>query len=228
MLIKIFSALLIGFALSASLKFTFLIDYERSNYISRLPVLMGLFVLPALILAVDYLLSKIWRATKNEIISAWLIITILITASLYLSYPRLDAYINSRGYSVSAADILAVRSIDKQTNKPYLVLANQQTSVASLKELGFNHYFETASGPIFFYPIPTGGQLYSYYLEMVNKNPDRKTMVAAMDLVGVNESYFVISKYWWLSSRLIAEAKINANSFWEVSNGDIYIFKFNR
>jgi len=226
--LKMFSALLFGFLISASLSFSFLIDYERNNYISRLPILMALFALPTFILTINYLVTKVWRATKIELTAAWLLIGLLITASLYLSYPRLDAYINSRGYSVSQADLLAVNSIAKQTAKPYIVLANQQTSVASLKELGFNHYFNTASGPIFFYPIPTGGQLYQYYLDMVNKNPEASTMASAMDLVGVNESYFVISKYWWLSDRLIAEAKLQADSFWQVSNGDIYIFKFSR
>jgi len=226
--IYMLSALLIGFVLSASLSFAFLIDYERNNYIARLPILMSLFALPAVILALDYLITKVWRTSKIEIISGWLIIIVLSGASLYLSYPRLDAYTNSRGYSVSNADLLAVKSIAAQTNKPYIVLANQQTSVASLKELGFNHYFKKGDELIFFYPIPTGGQLYQYYLDMVNKNSDRQTMVSAMNLVGVKESYFVISKYWWLSDRIIASAKLQADSYWSVSNNEIYIFKFTR
>lgn len=228
LLIKMMSALFIGFLLSASLKFNFLIDYERNNYISRLPILISLFAIPTIILATDFFISKIWRGTKTRLISSWLLITIMITGSLYLSYPRLDAYVNSRGYSVSNTDILAVTSIDKQSSRPYIVLANQQTSVASLKELGFNHYFETKNGPIFFYPIPTGGKLYQYYLEMVENKPNRETMNQAMDLVGVKESYFVISKYWWLSNRVIAEAKINADTYWAINGGDIYVFKFIR
>jgi len=227
LLIKIISALLVGFLLSASLSFTFLISYERDDYISRLPVLMGLFAMPALVIAVDYLITKVWRQSKTTIIGAWILFVILISASLYLSYPRLDAYVNSRGYSVSNADLLAVRSIAKQTNKPYIVLANQQTSVASLKELGFDHYFKVGSEQIFFYPIPTGGKLYQYYLDMVNNTPSRETMKKAMNLVGVKESYFVVSKYWWLSDRIIAQAKINADTYWEINGGDIYVFRFN-
>jgi hypothetical protein len=224
--IKIISALLVGFTLSASLSFAFLIDYERDNYISRLPILMGLFALPAVVLSLDYLITKIWRNSKIVALSAIILITILISVSLYLSYPRLDAYVNSRGYSVSEADLLAVRSIAKQTNKPYIVLANQQTSVASLKELGFDHYFKIGTEQIFFYPIPTGGKLYQYYLDMVNNAPNRSTIKKAMDLVGVKESYFVVSKYWWLSNRIIGEAKINADTYWEINDGDIYVFRF--
>jgi len=226
LIIKIASALLVGFLLSASLSFNFLIDYERNDYIFRLPILIGLFVLPAIVIVLNKLVTKFLNGSKMGLIGSWLFVTILITASLYLSYPRLDDYENAHGYSVSKTDILAVRSIAAQTNKPYIVLANQQTSVASLKELGFNHYLKVGSQQIFFYPIPTGGQLYQYYLEMVNKNPDRATMVKAMDLTGVKESYLVVSKYWQASSRIIAEAKLSANSYWEINNGDIYIFKF--
>lgn len=226
LIIKITSALLIGFLLSASLSFNFLIDYERNDYIFRLPILIGLFVLPAVAIALDKLVAKFLNSSKTSLIGGWLLLTVLITASLYLSYPRLDDYENAHGYSVSETDILAVRSIAAQTNKPYIVLANQQTSVASLKELGFNHYLKVGSQQIFFYPIPTGGQLYQYYLEMVNKNPDRITMIKAMDLTGVKESYLAVSKYWQSSSRIIAEAKLSADSYWQINNGDIYIFKF--
>jgi hypothetical protein len=48
-----------------------------------------------------------------------------------------------------------------------------------------------------------------------------------MNLVGVKESYFVVSKYWWLSDRIIAQAKINADTYWEINGGDIYVFRFN-
>ena len=69
-------------------------------------------------------------------------------------------------------------------------------------------------------------KLYQYYLEMVNENPSRVTMNKAMDLVGVKESYFIINKYWWFSNRIIAEAKINADTYWKVNDGEIYVFKF--
>lgn len=225
--IKTISSLMISLLLSASLSFTFLIDYERDNYLARLPIIMSLFSLPAIIITLKKLIKKIWQKEKAALLGAWIIGVLFITSSLYLSYPRLDAYVNSRGYSVSEADLKAVNSIAKQSNNKYLVLANQQTSVASLKELGFDNYFDTNKGKIFFYPIPTGGELYQYYLKMVNNNPDRQVMEEAMDLAGVKESYLVINKYWWLSNRLIAAAKIKADNYWTINDGEIYIFRFN-
>ncbi|MFZ2310513.1 MAG: hypothetical protein WAW11_03130 [Patescibacteria group bacterium] len=226
LLLKIMSALLVSFLLVSSLSFDFLISYERSDYPIRIMVVIALLAIPACLLAVDYINTKIGRADKTEIISAWLLISILIGCSLYLSYPRLDAYHNSKGYSVSASDVTAVKLIDNQATQKYIVLANQQTSVAALKELGFDNYLKTPAGEIFFYPIPTGGQLYQYYLDMVYKKPDQKIMRSAMNLAGVKESYFVINKYWTFSNRIIAEAKLQADTFWNINNGEIYIFKY--
>lgn len=224
--IKIISALIISFLLSASLSFSFLIDYERDNYIARLPIIMIIFSLPAIIISLTNLTEKILTGNKESKIGAWLIITLFVSSSFYLSYPRLDAYVNSRGYSVSEADLKAVNLIAEKSQGKYIVLANQQTSVASLKELGFNNYFDTPEGKVFFYPIPTGGKLYQYYLKMVNEEPSRETMKKAMDLVGVKESYFVVSKYWWLSNRIIAASKINADTYWTINDGEIYVFRF--
>lgn len=226
LLLKIMSALLVSFLLVSSLSFDFLISYERNDYPIRIMVVIGLLAIPACLLAIDYINTKVWRASKTEIISAWLLISILISCSLYLSYPRLDAYHNSKGYSVSASDIAAVKLIASQTTKKYIVLANQQTSVAALKELGFDNYLKTPTGEIFFYPIPTGGKLYQYYLDMVYKKPDQQIMQSAMKLAGVKESYFVINKYWTFSNRIIAEAKLQADTFWNINNGEIYIFKY--
>jgi hypothetical protein len=185
-----------------------------------------LLSLPSLLLAVDFLNTKLVKAGKIELISAWILISLIITCSLYLSYPRLDAYHNSRGFSVSASDLKAVNFIANQANDKYIVLANQQTSVAALAELGFDNYLPTPNGEMFIYPIPTGGQLYQYYLEMVNQKPDQKIMRNAMELAGVKESYFVINKYWNFSNRLIAEAKLQATKFWSIDNGNVYIFKY--
>lgn len=226
-LIKLISSLVLGFLLSASLNFSFLIDYEQNDYILRLIIIIIIFSLPAIIISTDYLIYLIKQQNLFIKVAALITISSLITASLYLSYPRLDAYTNSRGYSLSEADIQAVRSISANSKEPYIALANQQTSVAALKELGFKNYFTVGAEQIFFYPIPTGGKLYQYYLKMVNEKPDRATIKEAADLVGVKEAYFVINKYWNLSNKIVAEAKINADTYWTINNGDIYVFYFN-
>ncbi|MCG2695722.1 hypothetical protein L6248_02210 [Candidatus Parcubacteria bacterium] len=136
---------------------------------------------------------------------------ILISTSLYLSYPRFDHYFNSRCFSTSKNDIEAVNWIENNTESDYIVLANQQVSAAALREFGFKKYYSPPlidkerglGGEVFYYPVPTGGPLYQYYLDMVYEKPSRETMTKAMDLVGVSEGYFVLNKYWWAFDKII-------------------------
>jgi len=224
-LIFINAALVLAYLISSQIVFNDLINYEQANFSSRLLILIMIFFLPFIVSELQNLVTRIFAQNKlTKII--WLIIGLaLLMSSLYVSYPRFDKYFNSRGYSTSANDLAAVNLISATTSKPYLVLANQQVSVAALKELGFDHYFSTASGLLYFYPIPTGGQLYQYYLDMVYKNPSRETMAAARKLTGVKESYLIVNKYWFQSDRVINGAKLTANS-WETINNEVYIFKY--
>ena len=218
-------ALAVSYLISSQIIFTDLINYEQTNFASRLLVLISIFFLPFIILGLQNLINLILNTEKPTKI-IWLIFGLsLITISLYISYPRFDKYFNSRGYSTSANDLTAVNLIAQIATKPYLVLANQQASVAALKELGFDHYYKTPLGLVYFYPIPTGGPLYQYYLDMVYKSPSRETMAEARELVGVEESYLIINKYWHQSGRIINEAKIQADK-WQSVNDEVYIFKY--
>lgn len=220
-------SLIIAYILASQIRFHDLINYEQTNYAGRILVLVLVFCLPFIGAALSGLIRRIMVADKAST-ALWLIFGLAcLGASLYISYPRFDKYFNSRGYSVGQNDILAVRAIAAAASRPYVVLANQQVSVAALKELGFDHYYKTETGEIYFYPIPTGGPLYQYYLDMVYKSPDPKTMAKAMDLAGVNESYLVVNKYWHESAKIINAAKLTAND-WQAINDDVYIFSYYR
>lgn len=225
-LIFINSGLLVAYFLSAQIYFTGLIDYEQAAYAQRIPIIITIFFLPFLLIGLKRLITKIQNEEKLEQ-GLWLIFGLgLLVASLYLSYPRFDKYWNSRGYSTSASDLAAVKAIDHDARPDnYLVLANQQVSVAALAEFGFDHYYKTSAGPLYFYPIPTGGPLYQYYLDMVYKNPGRANLEGACALTGVKKIYLVINKYWYQSGRLINEAKLNADQWWTINN-EVYIFKY--
>ncbi len=224
-LIFINLALIIAFIISSQIVFTDLISYEQTNFAGRLLVLILIFCLPFISAGLQNFIDLILSQEK-PIKIVWLVFgTTLITTSLYVSYPRFDKYFNSRGYSTSKNDLAAVHLIDQEAAAPYIALANQQVSVAALKELGFDHYYDTPGGPLYFYPIPTGGQLYKYYLDMVYKNPSRETMAQARALTGVRESYLVVNKYWFESAKVISAAKLKADS-WQTVNNEVYIFKY--
>lgn len=234
-------ALGLSYVLTKILPFNFLIDYERSNFPDRVLLMATFFLLPFILTALYGLIDKILEQNKKIKISLLTFLIILITASLYLSYPRFDRYYNSHGYSVSQTDINAVEWINNNAESDYIVLANQQVSAAALREFGFKKYYlvnSNISSPyqgedkggveIFYYPIPTGGRLYQYYLDMVYEKPSRETILLAMDLAGVDEAYFVLNKYWWAFPKILAEAKLEADSFQEFDNNEIYVFRYNK
>lgn len=228
-LLSINISLVIAYILSSQINFNNIIAYEQNNFASRIITIIIIFSSPFLSLAIYYIIEKIDKLShlKTRLIFYTLII-FFITSSLYLAYPRFDKYHNSRGYSTSKYDLEAVRAIDKLASDKYLVLANQQVSAGALEVFGFTKYLDSPLGELYFYPIPTGGVLYNYYLDMVYKSPTRETMLAVMDLTKTNESYFVINKYWQDSSKIIKAAKLSADYWQALEDDNIFIFQYNK
>jgi len=224
-------ALIISYLLSSFIAFNDVIVYEQAGYAKRILVIIIIFNLPFILLGIKDLISTC--LTKNLFTQIFwaLFLTIILTASLYSSYPRLDKYTNSRGYSTGINDLRTVISVAENNKangtEPYIVLANQQVSAAALKTFGFNNYLNTNSKKIYFYPIPTGGGLYQYYLEAVYNHPNQKTLAEAMDFSSVKEAYLIVNKYWHRSAELINEAKTEANEFWSIEN-EVFIFRYER
>lgn len=226
-LLFIIASLGVAYFLVSQIHFSGLISYEQNDYAQRLLVVILIFSLPFFMEILNRLIKRIGGVDRTSQI-IWLIIGLFFLASsLYLSYPRYDRYFNSRGYNTSANDLEAVKLIAQETKEPYIVLANQQVSAGALKEFGFDHYYQSAQGPLYFYPIPTGGALYDYYLKMVYDSPERDTINQALGLAGVRTGYLVVNKYWYQSDRVIARAKLTADS-WHDVRGEVYIFKYSK
>lgn len=208
------------------INFKFLINYEQNNYTNRVLGIAYLFLMPFLLNFINNFWQKIQLKKIKTQYFVIIALSICLCASLYLTYPRNDNFSASHGYNTSKYDIMAVNYIDKDSKEDFIVLSNQQVSAAALQEFGFKKYFNANNDQLFYYSIPTGGALYQYYLEMANKKPTKEIMKNAMKLVGVKESYFVINKYWWRSGQTIDLAKLVADEYAAIGNGDIYIFKF--
>lgn len=228
-LLSINFSLIVAYILSSQISFNDIIAYEQNNFASRIITIIIIFSSPFLALAIYYIIEKINKLPhlKTRLIFYTLII-FFISSSLYLAYPRFDKYHNSRGYSTSKYDLEAVRVIDKMANDKYVVLANQQVSAGALTVFGFTKYLASPLGELYFYPIPTGGTLYEYYLDMVYNSPTRETMLAVMDLTQSNESYFVINKYWQDSGKIIKAAKLSANTWHALEDNNIFIFQYKK
>jgi hypothetical protein len=226
--ILIFMVLILGvnyLILSNVIDFSFLIDYERSNFSGRLLPLIAFFLSPLIILGVGHVSVNLRsRPVSLKIITLFLFVTIA-TSAFYITYPRRDAYETNRGFNVGQADIDAVYLIDNWAeDEPYVVLANQSVSAAAIKEIGFHYY-----GDMFFYPIPTGDALYQQFLQM-NDDPNKTTAKEAVELVpmhgDVNTLFYVVNNYWWQAPEIIEKAKVTANDWRSVGGGVAFIFRY--
>ncbi|MBU1922338.1 hypothetical protein KKD84_03905 [Patescibacteria group bacterium] len=213
------------FFLQNTVEFSFLISYEQGAYAERVLSLAQFFLYPFFLLGLVWWLAKTWKGPWSWRVVLCLFFAGCLTASLYLSYPRHDALGISKGINVSKTDIAAVQWVERDApNDEFIVLANQTVSAAALHEFGFKKYYDD----MFYYPIPTGGQLYDYYLKMSYDAPSAATAKLAMDLVDVDYAYFIINDYWWNAEKIIEHAKLQTDSWHEIDEGKIYIFKYLR
>lgn len=209
------------FASSVILKrtgeFAFLIDYERGNYAERLSLIATFMLLVAALPAIAKMFSRIKRGPP---LTGAVAVGFMLAVAAALSYdalPRHDALVTGRGWTVGQADIEAVRLIDRDAGKQdYTVLANQSVSAAAVMQLGFKRYHED----IFFYPIPTGGELYDVFLRMTYKEPTRDTAADAGRLGQTQLVYVVLNDYWW-NAEYTGEALSGiADAEWPVGESD--------
>jgi len=228
-----FFIILINFWLLKNfISFPSLIEYERINYPQRLLEISYYFLLPFFLYSFYIIISKSRTGPKTLRFVLFIITSLFLSTSVYLAYPRDDDYHLDRGYNLTQADINSVRYINQDGDgSEYIVLANQITSVAAIKEFSFKKYYSAQDNTgklYFYYPIPTGDPMYQYYLDMVYDRPKKETAYAAMDLVKVNKAYFVINNYWWKFEQIVEQAKEEADDWINIDNGKIYIFKYLR
>jgi len=223
-------ALTCSYLIMLKINFSYLIDYERTNFADRILTLIIIFSLPLIMSAITAIITKISRQKISIKYPCFIFIIALICASLYQSYPRLDDYENSRSFSTSMSDIKAVRWInaDAGDNDNFIVLANQQVSAAALKEFGFKKYFPTPTGELFYYPIPTGDALYQFYLDMVDKQASKETATAAATIVNADITYFVLNSYWFAFEKILAEASSQADAIANIDENKIFVFKYTK
>ena len=215
-----------GALLALTVSFSYLPDYEQGGYAARLLLLAVLLAVPPACVTIASLLEKV-SAHPLRAMTAIGLISIFFTGGVYLAYPRSDAYVLGHGYSTSRTDIETVRAIADDAKEPYIVLASQPVSAAALNEFGFFSYFNTPEGPAYAYPVPTGGPLYPFYLEMVYDEPSTEYMKQAMELTGVKRGYLVVNTYWTRSDHIISRAKATSDSWFAINEAD-YVFKFSR
>jgi hypothetical protein len=225
-----FLALLADFAIIYKFfSFPALIFYEQSDLAARYFEMAFYFLMPLIVWGGAGFFEKLNNQPRVARRTALALMALFIVSLIYLSYPRKDAYSVSHGFSTSIHDVRAVQAIaeDAAAGTAYIVLANQAVGAAALREFGFTRpYLKTAGAEVYFYSIPTGGELYKYYLKMVYEKPEAKIAESAGRLAGVETVYLVINDYWWNAKKLIESAKQEASAWQEIDDGKVFIFKY--
>jgi len=203
--------------------FNSLIDYERNNYTERILDLAIFFLLPYFLIAIAHLFLPFNKLNNFTKLLLFAFIALALTTSFYLSYPRVDPISEDHGYSTSITDIETVNFLENiNRDKDYIVLANQSVSAAAIEQLGYTRYYQGQ----FFYPVPTGNQLYQYYQDLsYDKRDTYEILDDVYKLTNVKLIYLVINDYWWAAEDIIAKQKNQADDWFSI-DGKNYIFEY--
>ncbi|MEI7741556.1 MAG: hypothetical protein WCJ29_03560 [bacterium] len=221
----------LAFALSGIMLscFTFpdVIGYEQGDYGRRLLLLSVFALSPFMMMGLENFLERLANKSIALKLAALFAITVLGTGHFYLMYPRADRHETSKGFNVAAADLTVARMINTDAGtQPYFILAPQTTSAAFVHELGFPETIATSAGEILPYPIPTGGALYPYFLEMTYE-PSEKAILDSMTLTGRNLCYFILPKFWWQYDYIKQKTAQFATGSFDIGD-EITVFKFEK
>lgn len=206
------------------LTFSDLRELDSSSFIGRLLTLTFYILLPFFLLGIYVIIKKLWA--RDIFFKTFLVLALsaAISASLYLSYPRLNNYEPAKFFSLSESDIKAVHYIEGQAAPDHIVLANQMVGVAAIKEFGFRKYYHDQ----FYYSMPSGNPqtFYEAFLKMTYEGAKRQTMETIMAEAGVSEAYFVLNSYWRNFEKIADQASASADQVINIDNGKILIFKY--
>jgi len=217
-----FLALFLSYILSLFVSFPFLSAIDKNSYSQRVLVISLLFLIPVFLNLFLEIIERVKKQEKSFKFYSFFFLLLFLLSSLYLNYPRKDNYFNSRGFSVSSSDFEVVKLIeDIKINDNYIVLANQQVGAAAIKELGFKRYYDGW----LYYSVQTGGLFYDYYLKMLEK-PNRELMEELLSQVEADNAYLVVNDYWWAYERIINEMKVEADNYYQTSDGKVSVFHF--
>ena len=224
----------IGFVASAWLirswiVFPDVVNYEQRDFPLRLVKAAGLFLFPLAVIGFATCIEKITALQKLQAFVPFALGGVLMV-TLYLTYPQVNAKVHFPGFNVTSADIEAVHVIAQQEEVgSYIVLSNQLTAAAALKEYSFQTYHQTTDGSEhFYYAIPTGGKLYNEYLKFLYEGQKRTYIESAMNYAQVNTAYVLVSDFWKNAEAIIDNAKETADSTEQIQNGNITILRYVR
>jgi hypothetical protein len=137
----------------------------------------------------------------------------------FVAYPAWNSIQKTKAINTSETDFQIAKKIDIKANgKSYIVLADQPTSAAALATFGF---FERKlpAHDFYFYPIPTGGELYTtYFLPAMYDGVTIDLLQKAAAFASTDDAYIVIKPYWTNAQKNKDAIKKSTLDFFEVGD----------
>ena len=203
------------------IKFPFLTTFSE-----RIFNLSFYFLLPFFMIGVILFLKTLFNSRHIFKVVLPIFLAIFLSISFYLSYPRVDAYENFHGYSISESHLKIVNYIEKNfSHSDYIVLADQSLGASVIKEYGFKKYYNNE----FYYSLPTKikDNIYTDFLDMTKEEKDKKrAALSAAQKTNVQMVFVVLNDYWGFTDKLIDEHKELAANWVEVDEEKAFIFQY--
>lgn len=215
--------MLAAWGMQQAATFTFLITYERQDYIQRLFFIGQLLFLPAALSG----FVRVWKHVKQQPalpFYAFIVFTLAWQgARIYRAFPYHDATHIEHGWNTSQAALEAVRWVEQDSkHQPYTVLADQSVSAGAVAELGFKRYADD----VFFYPLPTGGTLYQVFLRAATTQAKKEDIEEAARLGKSSLVYLILSSYWWQADEVAKHLETLAGNSYRVEGGAMRVYRF--
>jgi hypothetical protein len=165
---------------------------EQFEYALRLMALLPVFFIEGVALAIPRLPR--YRAVRGAVL---FIAAPLATVQWYLSYPQSNTVSSFSANGMGQEEVNAVRAIQTDAaSKLYVVLAYPMMSVAALQEFGFERTLQTPWGTRYFYPIPTGNELYGLYTQLLDSPVPASHMPTLFSVLPVDVLYVAVPAEW--------------------------------
>lgn len=197
--------------------------HEQNTYALRLITLSGIFLFPAIAAGTQTITDKLSN-TGRPVFGLWACILASCAGIVwYMAYPRFDTRVQNKGYTSSRDDYNAVYWINAHAqNTSYVVLANQSVSATAIKEFGFARY----TNGMLYYPLPTSGPLYQYFLAAMNPEiPIKDTVAVVQKKTGVSRVYVIINDYWSNAENLRVQFATYAKLTESLGRDAVFVFE---
>ncbi|MFA6429977.1 MAG: hypothetical protein WCV84_05795 [Patescibacteria group bacterium] len=215
-----------AFVLAAFVRLPDIIAQEQFEFALRLRTLTPLYFLSGVGVMVATVYERV-RAWKYRIPLA-LTVAILATATWFLLYPQHNRVLHVYAANMGWTDVETVRLIEREAKgERYVVLAPQLISAAALQAFGFERRWQMCGGDQYFYPIPTGGELYRLYLMMTRSPAPQQLLPRIFDCAKTQMLFVAVLRAWDASGVMDRALAPHAEGRWSVGDR-VTVYRFQR